>query len=146
MHLSTRSPTAQNVSIGVASRLHIQTGVAGELLQLSHGKKAPLQWADMRGRLVAGLVETDEGYRVEIYFVDCYEAPSMPLMDVLTSVKSDALGDTFWFGSLTVPATGFALISEQMGAPHMAGKNGDAVLKQQRPSARVATTGRSQRQ
>jgi len=54
-----RAVSERNHWIGVVSRSHVQVGVSGGFMQLSHGKRAPLQ------KLRAGddLIAQAMGYR-----------------------------------------------------------------------------------
>jgi hypothetical protein len=104
--------------IGVVSRSHVQVGVQGGFMQLSHGKKAPLQRLRAGDGLVMysprtsypdgevlqsftaiGVVTSGEvyqvemtpvfkPYRVDVEFLECREAPIRPLVDKLSFIKS----------------------------------------------------------
>ena len=109
---------SHNHWIGVVSRSHVELGVNGGFIQLSHGKKAPLQkfragdglimysprtsYPDGEplqsftaiGTIVSGEVYQVEmlpdfkPYRVDVLFLPCSEAPIKPLIDRLSFIKS----------------------------------------------------------
>jgi hypothetical protein len=104
--------------VGVVSREHVLRGVAGNFIQLNHGKKAPLQRLHAGDRVVIysprtaypdgaplqyftaiGVVRSGEvyqvemapdfhPYRVDVDFADCHEAPIQPLIERLSFIKS----------------------------------------------------------
>ena len=104
--------------IGVVSRSHVEIGVAGGFMQLSHGKKAaaqrlkagdgllmysprtaypdgePLQAFTAVGTVTSGEVYQVEmspdfkPFRVDVRFVRCKEAPIKPLIEQLSFIKS----------------------------------------------------------
>ena len=104
--------------IGVVSRAHVRLGVEGGFIQLSHGKKAPLQrlHADdglaiyspktaypdgeaLQAFTAIGLVTSGDiyqvelspdfkPYRVDVEFLPCHEAPIRPLIDELSFIKN----------------------------------------------------------
>lgn len=104
--------------IGVVSRAHAQLGVQGGFIQLSHGKRAPLQKLRAGDGLVIysprtsypdgevlqsftaiGVVKTGEiyqvemspdfkPYRIDVTFLASHEAPIRPLIDELSFIKS----------------------------------------------------------
>ena len=103
--------------IGVVSRSHAQVGVKGGFIQLSHGKKAPLQklgagdgllvyspresYPDGEplqaftaiGRIRSGEIYQVEmaadfkPYRVDVQFLKCREAPIKPLLEQLSFIR-----------------------------------------------------------
>jgi hypothetical protein len=104
--------------IGVVSRSHIERGVAGNFLQLNHGKRAPvrrfrsgdgvaiysprttypdgepLQAFTAIGTIVSGEVYQVEmsadfkPYRIDVRYEPCREAPIAPLIATLTFITS----------------------------------------------------------
>src|SRR5437868_4803180 len=110
--------TNRNYWIGVVSRSYVRIGVKGGFIQLSHGKKAPLQkfragdglvmysprtaYPDgeplqsftAMGTIVSGEVYQVEmtpdfkPYRVHVQFSRCKEAPIKPLIERLSFIKS----------------------------------------------------------
>ena len=100
------------------SRAHVQTGVKGGFIQLSHGKKAPLQKFHFADGLIIYSPRTDypdgdilqaftaigtiisekiyqvemtpdfKPYRVDVKFHECQETPIRPLIDKLTFIKN----------------------------------------------------------
>jgi hypothetical protein len=104
--------------IGVASRDHVKTGVAGGFCQLAHGKMSPVRrlspgdWiayysprTELRGGdplqafTAIGRVKDGDPYlfdmgggfvpaRRDVAFMPCSEAPIRPLIDRLTFIKS----------------------------------------------------------
>jgi hypothetical protein len=104
--------------IGVVSRSHVQIGVRGGFIQLSHGKRAPLQrlragdalamysprtdypdGESLQSFTAIGVVRTGEihqvemspdfmPYRVGVRFLECREAPIQPLIERLSFIKS----------------------------------------------------------
>jgi len=108
----------RNYWIGVVSRSHVRLGIEGGFIQLSHGKKAPLQrfhagdglliyspktaYPDgdalqaftAIGRVTSGDIYQVEmspdfkPYRVDVEFLPCREAPIRPLIDELSFIKS----------------------------------------------------------
>lgn len=104
--------------IGVVSRSHVQIGVAGGFIQLSHGKKAPLrkfragdglimysprtsypdgeplQSFTAIGTITSGDVYQVEmsadfkPYRTDVRFLTCKEAPIKPLLDRLSFITN----------------------------------------------------------
>ena len=110
--------TARDHWIGVVSRSHVRLGIEGGFIQLSHGKKAPLQrfhagdglliyspktaYPDgdalqaftAIGRVTSGDIYQVEmspdfkPYRVDVEFLPCREAPIRPLIDELSFIKS----------------------------------------------------------
>ena len=108
----------RNYWIGVVSRAHVRLGIEGGFIQLSHGKKAPLQrfhagdglliyspktaYPDgdalqaftAIGRVTSGDIYQVEmspdfkPYRVDVEFLPCREAPIRPLIDELSFIKS----------------------------------------------------------
>jgi len=108
----------RNFWIGVVSRSHVQVGVKGGFVQLSHGKKAPLQklrpgdglimysprtsYPDGEvlqsftaiGVITSGHIYQVEmspefrPYRVDVKFLKCREAPIKPLIDKLSFIKN----------------------------------------------------------
>jgi len=112
-------PTApRQFWIGVVSREHVRLGVKGGFIQLSHGKKAPVQRLRAGDALVMysprtaypdgeplqaftaiGVVSTGKvyqvqmtedfkPYRVDVSFLKAKEAPIKPLIDALSFIKS----------------------------------------------------------
>jgi hypothetical protein len=110
--------TTRDHWIGVVSRSHARLGVAGDFIQLNHGKKAPLQrfhagdglliyspktaYPDgetLQAFTAIGIVRSGEIYQVEmssdfkpyrmdVGFLPCEEVPIRPLIDELTFIKS----------------------------------------------------------
>jgi len=110
--------TARDHWIGVVSRSHVRLGIEGGFIQLSHGKKAPLQrfhagdglliyspktaYPDgdalqaftAIGRVTSGDIYQVEmspdfkPYRVDVEFLPCREAPIRALIDELSFIKS----------------------------------------------------------
>lgn len=110
-------PLSHNDWIGVVSRSHVEIGVKGGFIQLSHGKKAPLQRLKAGDGIVMysprtsypdgdvlqsftaiGTVITGEiyqvemspdfkPYRVDVQFVSCKETPIKPLIMQLSFIK-----------------------------------------------------------
>src|ERR1700730_2400639 len=108
----------RNFWIGVVSRAHVQVGVEGGFVQLSHGKKMPLQrrrpgdglimysprtaYPDgdvLQSFTAIGVVTSGHiyqvemtpdfrPYRVDVGFLTCHEAPIKPLIDKLSFVRS----------------------------------------------------------
>jgi hypothetical protein len=108
----------RNFWIGVVSHSHVRLGVAGGFIQLSHGKKAPLQRLRAGDGLVMYSPRTDypggeplqaftaigvvisseiyqvemspdfHPYRVDVRFLECHEAPIRPLIDELSFIRS----------------------------------------------------------
>jgi len=108
----------RNYWIGVVSRAHVRLGIEGGFIQLSHGKKAPLQrfhagdglliyspktaYPDgdalqaftAIGRVTSGDIYQVEmspdfkPYRVDVEFLPCREAPIRALIDELSFIKS----------------------------------------------------------
>ena len=108
----------RNYWIGVVSRSHVRLGIEGGFIQLSHGKKAPLQrfhagdglliyspktaYPDgdalqaftAIGRVTSGDIYQVEmspdfkPYRVDVEFLPCREAPIRALIDELSFIKS----------------------------------------------------------
>jgi len=104
--------------VGVVSRSHVQIGVKGGFIQLSHGKKAPVQrmragdgvaiysprtdYPDgepLKAFTALGVITTGEvyqvemnpdfkPYRVDVEFFECQEAPIQPLIEQLSFIKS----------------------------------------------------------
>ena len=109
---------ARNYWIGVVSRDHVKIGVKGRFIQLSHGKKAPLQRLRAGDGLIMysprtgyrdgetlqsftaiGVVRSDEIYQVEmrpdfkpyrldVQFMACKEASIKPLVEQLSFIKN----------------------------------------------------------
>ena len=107
-----------NYWIGVVSHSHVQIGVKGGFIQLSHGKKAPLQkfragdglimysprtsYPDgepLQSFTAIGVIASGEiyqvemapdfkPYRVDVKFAACEDAPIKPLLDQLSFIKS----------------------------------------------------------
>lgn len=110
--------SARRYWVGVVSRSHVQVGVKGGFIQLSHGKKAPLQKLHAGDGLVMysprtsfpdgealqaftaiGVVTSGEiyqvemspdfkPYRVNVQFLECQEVSIKPLIDQLSFIKS----------------------------------------------------------
>jgi hypothetical protein len=110
--------TERNCWIGVVSRSHVRIGVKGGFIQLSHGKKAPLQKFRAGDRLImysprteypdgeplqcftaAGTIVSGEiyhvemsadfkPYRVDVRFSRCKETPIKPLVEKLSFIRS----------------------------------------------------------
>ena len=110
--------TSRNYWIGVVSREHVQVGVKGGIIQLNHGKKAPVQRLHAGDGLVVysprtaypdgeplqcftaiGTVTTGEvyqvtmsedfkPYRVDVKFVKSKEAAIKPLIEKLSFIRS----------------------------------------------------------
>jgi len=108
----------RNFWIGVVSRSHVQVGVKGGFVQLSHGKKAPLQklrpgdglimysprtsYPDgevLQSFTAIGVITSGHTYqvemspefrpyRVDVKFLKCREAPIKPLIDKLSFIKN----------------------------------------------------------
>jgi hypothetical protein len=104
--------------IGVVSRAHVQLGVRDGFIQLSHGKKAPLQklhagdclaiysprtdypdGAPLQAFTAIGTVKSGEvyqaemapdfkPYRLDVAFAPCREAPIKPLLEQLSFIRS----------------------------------------------------------
>ena len=107
----------RNFWIGVVSRSHVEVGVKGGFVQLSHGKKAPLeklragdglimysprtsypdgevlQFFTAIGEVTSGHIYQVEmtpsfrPYRVDVRFLKCHEAPIKQLIDQLSFIK-----------------------------------------------------------
>jgi len=114
--METASP--RSFWIGVVSRSHAKLGVKGRFIQLSHGKKAPVQRLRagdglaiysprteypagelLQSFTAIGVVTTGQvyqvemapdfkPYRVDVRFLKCKEAPIKPLIDQLSFIKS----------------------------------------------------------
>ena len=110
--------SARNYWIGVVSRSHVQLGVKGGFMQLSHGKRAPLEKLRAGDGLVMysprtsypdgevlqsftaiGVVTSGEIYQVEmtpdfkpyrldVTFLESREAPIKPLVDGLSFIRN----------------------------------------------------------
>src|ERR1700737_3991114 len=110
--------TNRNYWIGVVSRSHVRIGVKGGFIQLSHGKKAPLQkfragdglvmysprtsYPDGEplqsftaiGTVVSGEIYQVEmaadfkPYRIDVRFSDRTETPIKPLIETLSFIRS----------------------------------------------------------
>jgi len=110
----------RNFWIGVVSRSHVEISVKDGFLQLSHGKKAPLQklragdglvmysprtsypnGAALQSFTAIGVVTSGhiyqvemnpdfKPYRVDVRFLACYEVPIKTLIDRLSFIKSKA--------------------------------------------------------
>ena len=110
--------TNRNYWIGVVSRSHVRIGVKGGFIQLSHGKKAPLQRFRAGDGLVMysprtsytdgepllsftaiGYIASGEVYQVEmspdfkpyrinVHFSSCGETPIKPLLNKLSFIKN----------------------------------------------------------
>ena len=108
----------RNYWIGVVSRSHVQLGVKGGFMQLSHGKRAPLEKLRAGDGLVMysprtsypdgevlqsftaiGVVTSGEIYQVEmtpdfkpyrldVTFLESREAPIKPLVDGLSFIRN----------------------------------------------------------
>jgi hypothetical protein len=108
----------RNYWIGVVSHSHVQAGVKGGFIQLSHGKKAPLQKLHAGdgliiysprtsypdgdvlqaftaiGTIISGEIYQVEmtpdfkPYRVDVKFYKCNETPIRPLIDKLSFIKN----------------------------------------------------------
>jgi hypothetical protein len=108
----------RNYWIGVVSRSHVQLGVKGGFMQLSHGKRGPLEKLRAGGGLVMysprtsypdgealqsftaiGVVTSGEIYQVEmtpdfkpyrldVTFLESREAPIKPLVDGLSFIRN----------------------------------------------------------
>ncbi len=108
----------RNYWIGVVSRSHVQFGVKGGFMQLSHGKRAPLEKLRAGDGLVMysprtsypdgealqsftaiGVVTSGEIYQVEmtpdfkpyrldVTFLESREAPIKPLVDGLSFIRN----------------------------------------------------------
>jgi predicted RNA-binding protein len=109
---------AHNYWMGVVSRDHVKIGVKGGFIQLSHGKKAPLQRLRAGDGLIMysprtgypdgetlqsftaiGVVRSGEIYQVEmrpdfkpyrldVQFMACKEASIKPLVEQLSFIKN----------------------------------------------------------
>lgn len=131
--------------IGVASRNHVERGVAGGFAQLNHGKAGPLermkpgdglvyysprtefpdgaalQAFTAIGRVCDGALfeSRDSGealWRRKVAYLPASEAPIRPLLDDLSFIRSKAhWGAAFRFGVLRVSAADFARIAAAMG-------------------------------
>lgn len=114
------APAPPRFWIGVASRAHVQRGVAAGIAQLGHGKAAPLRrmrqgdWLiyyspreevsggdqvqafTALGRLVDGDVyqvtvsEAFAPFRRAVAYLPCHEAPIRPLLGQLSFIKDPA--------------------------------------------------------
>ena len=104
--------------IGVVSRSHVQLGVKGGFMQLSHGKRAPLEKLRAGDGLVmysprtsypdgevlqsftaigvvtsGGIYQVEmtpdfRPHRVDVTFLECSEAPIKPLIDRLSFITN----------------------------------------------------------
>jgi hypothetical protein len=110
--------TKQKFWIGVVSRSHVEVGVKGGFIQLSHGKKAPLQKLRAGDGLIMysprtsypdgdilqsftaiGVISSEhvyqvemtpdfKPYRIDVKFLDCQEVPIKPLIARLSFIKN----------------------------------------------------------
>jgi hypothetical protein len=116
--VNLRNKSNRNYWIGVVSRSHVQEGIKGGFIQLSHGKKAPLQkfhagdgliiysprtdYPDGKtlqaftaiGTIISGDIYQVEmtpdfkPYRVDVKFHKCQETPIRPLIDKLSFINN----------------------------------------------------------
>jgi hypothetical protein len=131
--------------IGVVSKDHVDTGVAGAFAQVNHGKASslermhagdgfafysprtehpdgePLQVFTAIGRIRDGRVYQAtmgdfQPFRLDVDFFPAQPAPVRPLIDDLSFIRSKKhWGAAFRFGVLRVPEADFARIAAAMG-------------------------------
>ena len=157
--------TSRTYWIGVVSKDHVDSGVAGAFAQVNHGKAAPLErmhagdgfafysprtkYPDgepLRAFTAIGRIRDGKVYqatmgdfhpfRLDVDFFPAQTAPVRPLIDDLSFIRSKKhWGAAFRFGVLRVPEADFALIASAMGRSFAADFPSEAMTASPRASS-----------